>query len=48
VAAGAAFLVAAHSLVDFPLQIQAIGLTFMALLGAGVSQSKSSRLMLAD
>ena len=48
VAAGAAFLVGAHSLVDFPLQIQAIGLTFMALLGAGVAQSKSSRVMLAD
>ncbi len=48
VAAGAAFLAAAHSLVDFSLQIQAIGVTFMALLGAGVAQSKSSRLMLGD
>jgi O-antigen ligase len=48
VAAGAAVLAGAHSLVDFPLQIQAIGLTFMALLGAGVAQSQSSRLMLAD
>ncbi|MGB6751793.1 MAG: O-antigen ligase family protein, partial [Xanthobacteraceae bacterium] len=48
VAAGAAFLVGAHSLVDFSLQIQAIGVTFMALLGAGVAQSKSSRLTLGD
>ena len=48
VAAGVAFLVGAHSLVDFSLQIQAIGMTFMALLGVGVAQSESSRLMLAD
>ena len=48
VAAGVAFLVGVHSLVDFSLQIQAIGVTFMALLGAGVAQSQSSRLMLAD
>ena len=48
VAAGVAFLVGVHSLIDFSLQIQAIGVTFMALLGAGVAQSQSSRLMLAD
>jgi O-antigen ligase len=48
VAAGAAFLASAHSLVDFSLQIQAIGVTFMALLGAGVAQSQSSRLLLGD
>ena len=48
VAAGAAVLAGAQSLVDFSLQIQAIGLTFMALLGAGVAQSQSSRVMLAD
>jgi len=48
VAASAAVLVAIHSLVDFSLQIQAIALTFMALLGAGVAQSESSRLVLAD
>ena len=48
VAAGVAFLVGAHSLVDFSLQIPANSITFMALLGAGVAQSKSSRLMLAD
>ena len=41
-------LVAANSLVDFSLQIQAVALTFMALLGAGVAQSKSSRLMVGD
>src|SRR5262245_529479 len=48
VAAGVAFLVGVHSLVDFSLQIQAISLTFMALLGAGVAQSTSSRLTLGD
>jgi O-antigen ligase len=48
VAAGVAFLLGAHALVDFTLQLQAIALTFMALLGAGVAQSESSRLTLAD
>ena len=48
VAAGVAFLLGVHSLVDFSLQIQAIAITFMALLGAGVAQSESSRLMLED
>jgi O-antigen ligase len=48
VAAAAAVLAGADSLVDFSLQIQAIGVTFMALLGAGVAQSQSSRVMLAD
>lgn len=48
VAAAVAFLVGAHSLVDFSLQIEGIGVTFMAVLGAGVAQSQSSRLVLAD
>jgi len=48
VAAGAAFLLGAHSLVDFSLQIQAVALTFMAILGAGVAQSQSSRVALSD
>jgi O-antigen ligase len=48
VAAGVAFLLGAHSLVDFSLQIQAVAISFMALLGAGVAQSKSSRLALED
>lgn len=48
VAAGAAALVGVHALVDFSLQIQAVALTFMALLGAGVAQSASSRVALAD
>jgi hypothetical protein len=48
VAASVAFLLGAHALVDFSLQMQAIALTFMALLGAGVAQSASSRRMLAD
>jgi hypothetical protein len=48
VAAAVAFLLGAHALVDFTLQLQAIAITFMALLGAGVAQSASSRLTLAD
>jgi O-antigen ligase len=48
VAVAVAVLVGVHSLIDFSLQIQAIAVTFMALLGTGVAQSKSSRLMLAD
>jgi O-antigen ligase len=48
VAASVAFLLGVHTLVDFSLQIQAIAITFMALLGAGVAQSYSSRLALED
>jgi O-antigen ligase len=48
VAASVAFLVGIHALVDFGLQIQAITLTFMAVLGAGVAQSESSRKTLGD
>ncbi|WGD31624.1 O-antigen ligase family protein [Ancylobacter sp. WKF20] len=33
-----------HSLVDFSLQIQAVGVTFWALLGAGLTQSWSRRI----
>jgi len=48
VAASVAFLLGIHVLVDFSLQMQAIAITFMALLGAGVAQSESSRLALED
>ena len=48
VAASVAVLLGFHSLVDFSLQMQAIAITFMALLGAGVAQSVSSRLQLGD
>src|SRR5262249_30057662 len=48
VAVSVAFLLGVHTLVDFSLQIQAIAITFMALLGAGVAQSESSRLALED
>jgi hypothetical protein len=48
VAASVAFLLGTHALVDFSLQIQAIALTFMALLGAGIAQSESSRVLLGD
>jgi hypothetical protein len=39
IAASVSFLVGVHALVDFSLQIQAIALTYMAVLGAGVAQS---------
>jgi O-antigen ligase len=39
VATSATILVAFHSLVDFSMQIQAVALTWTALLGAGVAQS---------
>ncbi|WP_170153330.1 O-antigen ligase family protein [Roseiarcus fermentans] len=48
VATAAALTVGVHALVDFSLQIQAVSLTFMALLGAGVAQSESSRHAVAD
>jgi hypothetical protein len=48
VAAGAAVLVGVHALVDFGLQIQAVALTFAAILGAGAAQAESSRLPLHD
>jgi O-antigen ligase len=48
VAASVACLVGIHALVDFGLQIQAVSLTFMAVLGAGVAQSESSRKTLGD
>jgi O-antigen ligase len=40
IAASVSFLVAAHALVDFSLQIQAVTLTYMAVLGAGVAQAR--------
>ena len=42
IATSVAFLVGVHALVDFSLQMQAVTLTFMALLGAGVAQSESA------
>lgn len=48
VATAAAVLVGVHALVDFSLQIEAVALTFMALLGAGVAQSESSRISVGD
>jgi O-antigen ligase len=48
IAASVACLVGVHAVVDFSLQIQAVALTFMAVLGAGVAQSESSRLPLSD
>ncbi len=48
VAASAALLVGLHAMVDFSLQIEAVTLTFMALLGAGVAQSESSRCVSSD
>ena len=43
VTVGATVIVALHSFVDFSMQIQAVALTWTALLAAGVAQSWSSR-----
>ena len=43
VATSATVIVALHSFVDFSMQIQAVALTWTALLAAGVAQSWSSR-----
>jgi O-antigen ligase len=48
IATGVAFLVGVNALVDFSLQVQAVALTFMAILGAGVAQSMSSQLAVCD
>ncbi len=44
----ASLLVGVHALVDFSLEIQAVTLTFIALLATGVAQSISSRRGTAD
>ena len=44
VATAATVIVALHSFVDFSMQIQAVALTWTALLGAGVAQSWSSQI----
>ena len=43
VATSATVIVALHSFVDFSMQVQAVALTWAALLGAGVAQSWSGR-----
>jgi O-Antigen ligase len=48
VAVAVSCLVGVHALVDFSLQMQAVALTYAALLGAGVAQSKSSRVLVND
>ncbi|HEX2554750.1 MAG TPA: O-antigen ligase family protein [Microvirga sp.] len=47
-ACGATLLVSLHALFDFSLQIQAVAITWVALLGAGVAQSWSSRTDTSD
>jgi O-antigen ligase len=41
VAVGVSVLVGVHALVDFSLQVQAVTLTYMAILGLGVAQAES-------
>ena len=48
VAVSVFILVAVNALVDFGFEIQAVTLTAMALLGAGVAQSFSSQVNVAD
>jgi O-antigen ligase len=40
IAASVSFLIGAHALIDFSLQIQAVTLTYMAILGAGVARAR--------
>lgn len=48
VAASVGCLVAVNAFVDFSLQIQAVTLTFMAILGVGVAQADSSQVAVHD
>jgi hypothetical protein len=48
IAMSTGLLVGVHSLTDFSLQVQAVELTFCALLGMGVAQAASSREALGD
>lgn len=48
IANAASVLVAVHALVDFSLQIEAVALTYLAILAAGCAQSESSQLSLSD
>jgi O-antigen ligase len=48
VAVACTCLVGVHAFVDFSLQIEAVALTFAALLGVGVSQSERSRVLVHD
>ena len=41
-------VVGVHALADFSVQIEGVAITFMALLGAGVAQSQSSRVSTSD
>ena len=42
IAASVSFLVGAHALIDYSLQLQAVTLTYMAVLGAGVAQASDA------
>ena len=48
IASAATMLVGLHAFVDFSLQIEAVTLTYMAILGAGLAQSESSRHAVSD
>lgn len=48
VGAASSTLVALHAILDFSLQIEAVTLTYMALLGAGVAEAVSSREVTSD
>jgi O-antigen ligase len=48
IGAACSILVGLQALVDFSLQIEAVSLTYMALLGTGVAESVSSRVAVSD
>lgn len=48
VASACSLIVGVHALVDFSIQIEGVALTYVALLGVGVAQAESSRLLVSD
>ena len=48
VASAASVLVGFHALVDFSMQIEAVALTYLAVLAAGYAQSESSQVSTSD
>jgi hypothetical protein len=48
IATGIAFVVGTHILFDFSVQMQAVALTLLAIMGAGVAQSVTSQLNVSD
>jgi len=48
IATAVSVMVGVHSLVDFSVEIEGVAIMFMVVLGAGVAQSESSRVLTSD